>query len=300
MSTTSIQKTISNESSLLARMRRVAKNCLAVVAGYPCSSSCLDRGRNRCAIGCHRLFDSMERLDDAIGSIELFLAAVVLVLRYRIVVGLRRRPSLSMVAKKLEQVFSIPRGWLASLVDWKDGEPVESGISQELQANAMMTIEQAVHRHRLESILDPKPCIFWTMMAALCLAVLTGAAAFRPELANRSIARLVNPWSKATWPRMVHLEFVGLPPVLQQGSPLTVTAVNRSGEMPDDIKLWIRNESQVSEVGRSDGQVPMTTWSLSPQYESFELRLEGGDDTEQPWIKIRVAQLRVLNVITSR
>ncbi len=34
----------------------------------------------------------------------------------------------------------------------------------------------------------------------------------------------------------------------------------------------------------------MTTWSLSPQYESFELRLEGGDDTEQPWVKIRVVQ----------
>ncbi len=289
MSTTSIQKTISNESSLLARMRRVAKTAWLLSLGIHVAQAVL------IVVGIGALLVAIDysiRWNDwtmRLAQSSLFLAAVVLVLRYRIVVGLRRRPSLSMVAKKLEQVFSIPRGWLASLVDWKDGEPVESGISQELQANAMMTIEQAVHRHRLESILDPKPCIFWTMMAALCLAVLTGAAAFRPELANRSIARLVNPWSKATWPRMVHLEFVGLPPVLQQGSPLTVTAVNRSGEMPDDIKLWIRNESQVSEVGRSDGQVPMTTWSLSPQYESFELRLEGGDDTEQPWIKIRVA-----------
>ncbi len=113
---------------------------------------------------------------------SLFVAAILLVLRYRIVVGLTRRPSLSMVAKKLEQVFSIPRGWLLSLVDWKDGEQVESGISQELQLDAMRTIEIAVHRHRLESILDPKPCILWTLMAALCLAVLTGIAAFSSRL----------------------------------------------------------------------------------------------------------------------
>jgi hypothetical protein len=206
------------------------------------------------------------------------------------------------VTRRIESKFPQLRDRLASAIEFLgQSEDDPTAGSAALRRAVVADAELAVGDLPLETIIDRRPlrqAAIWAALAAaaVVLALIVDAGAVRT-----AAARLVAPFGATDWPRTNHLEFRDPPARLAIGRAFDVELVDRSGMLPDDVRIdfritrdgrrevesaWMTRVGEVM-VARRDGL-----------RSSFSFRAEGGDDHSMRWLEVEVIEPPQLDSLT--
>ncbi|QDS95948.1 hypothetical protein FF011L_47500 [Roseimaritima multifibrata] len=136
-----------------------------------------------------------------------------------------------------------------------------------------------------------QPRFLKTVLVCVAAVVAVGLFFFlRPATASIGVQRLAMPWRSVEWPRQNHLQ-LRYPERISTGNPVSLQIVDAAGvDLPVDTKLSWRlaeepDSQQSVDVDLATGEAIL---DRSQTEESFQVRVQGGDDTSMPWQNVEV------------
>jgi hypothetical protein len=166
---------------------------------------------------------------------------------------------------------------------------------------------QKVANVRFEEAVDFRQAGKALGIAGLILVIIATVAALNPRLATIALSRWFTP-NGMPWPHTTHVNFDwsdygGAPPkVLPLGEKITLRAKVDKGSLP---RVWLYHETDRSKstyglmTYQKDRSTPSefifeSALEPDPASRRLSIRVEAGDDDEEPWIDIRLAPRPVI------
>jgi len=222
-----------------------------------------------------------------------FLALVVLVLRRRIASLIRRPLARLDLAWRLQRAFPVFGDRLTSAVEFLDvpDHDLAAG-SAALRRAVIDEVAAAAADVPFEAALDRTPIRRAWWRFGLLAVVGVVAVALRPAEAAVGLTRLVCPWSAAVWPRSTHLAWRPEIRRMGRGQPFEIEVFDRRGRrLPDDVRIVYRQADGRVETEAARHVASDLFARRENIAQSFEFRVEGGDDHAQPWTSVEVVDL---------
>jgi len=205
-----------------------------------------------------------------------------------------RQPRALSVARRIEQQFPQLGDSLASAVEFlqQSEEDARAGSAQ-LRRMVVAEAETAVESLPLETVIDARPLRRATIWATAAFGVVLVCLAFDASSVGTALARLISPLGDTQWPRQHYLQFRDPPARLAVGQTFEATLTDRSGSLPDDVRIEYRlsengKRSTISEGMSRDGDVLVAR--RENVRHSFSFRATGGDDQAMHWMQVEVVE----------
>jgi hypothetical protein len=234
----------------------------------------------------------------------LALAAVIVWAAYRWWYLPRTRwPTALTVARRIETRFPQLHDSLASAVEFlqQSEEDVTAG-SPQLRRIVVAEAETAVERLALEEVVERGPLRRAAVWCGVACAALMFCLLVDAHSVGTAVARLVAPLANIDWPRQHYLEFQNPPTRLAVGDTFDAALVDRSGELPPDVRIDYRivrdGRRQIDSQPMLRSGEKMTARRENVRH-SFSFRAEGGDDRTMRWIDVEVVEPPRVETLTA-
>ncbi len=212
------------------------------------------------------------------------------------------------IANRIEARYPGLRDGLGSSVQFEQSSQDPAIGSPALQK---LVIEQTTDQMRdlkVGDVVNFRPLgkvAFCAMTVVLFASLLVG---LNQASARIAVNRLIFPFSDMAWPRTTELQLLDadmqpVPTTLNRqlqrasGEILRLHVENRLGDMPEDVRLFIRDaQGKVTEeplevrqvVDDSGGIREVAVIAHGLNEGSFDFRVSGGDDDHMPWCSLHV------------
>ena len=207
------------------------------------------------------------------------------------------RAGLVQVAQRIEARFPQLGQRLSSAIDFlAQDETDQRAGSAGLRRAVVAEAEALAHNLDFRLAIDSRPARrAWVAAFSAALAAAFLATMFDDAKAARTaLARLAMPWrSDLAWPRLHTLEFVKAPQKLATGDDFEIELVDRSGRLPDAVRMQLRFETPTGTRTETKDMKPLADrmlFRLDNVTQSFEYRATGGDDDTMPWTRLAVIE----------
>lgn len=200
------------------------------------------------------------------------------------------------LALRVQRRFPSLGDGLVSAVEFlhaKPDDPAAGSVSLRRAVIAQSTAD--AERIDFGAVLDPRP-------AARAVAVLAAAAilvglfvVIAPMASRVAMARLVNPFGNATWPRTTNLALREPVERVARGGDFQIGVVDaRGAPLPADVRVHYRftgaDGVAVEETDRMQEQDGARIARRENVLRPFSYRVEGGDDASMPWRDVEVVE----------
>ncbi len=209
----------------------------------------------------------------------------------------RYRTSLVQVAQRIEARFPQLGQRLSSAIDFlAQDEADERAGSAGLRRAVVAEAEALSHNLDFRLAIDGRPARWaWFIAFSAALAASFLATLFDDgKAAGTALSRLAMPWrSDLAWPRLHSLEFVKSPHKLAVGDDFEIELVDRSGPLPDVVRMQLRFDTPTGTRTETKDMKPLADrmlFRLDNVTQSFEYRATGGDDDSMPWTRLSVVE----------
>lgn len=181
---------------------------------------------------------------------------------------------------------------LASAVEFLGQETDDpTAGSADLRRSVVAQASADVDAVELGDVIDRRPLRYAMRALAACVVAAMAFALADPTGFRTAGARLVAPWSDASWPRRNYLQFVEAPDRIARGQSFEATLRDAGGDLPDDARVLYRTrvggEDRVEEqpVRARGGESTVARQNVR---QSFAYRAVGGDDHTMRWRTVEV------------
>ena len=143
--------------------------------------------------------------------------------------------------------------------------------------------------------LDRRPGLH-AALATLFMGLLAAVLIVVDPLACRiAVARLVNPFGSATWPRTTHLKLARPVDQVARGQPFEIEVIDaRGAKLPSEVRIHYRIAGVKGTALEETERMRFLAGSMVARRENvsrpFSYRVEGGDDQSLPWIRVQVVE----------
>ena len=208
----------------------------------------------------------------------------------------------SLLAEQMDRQFPGLLGRLTAAVEFRQSALDSRQGSRELQ---QLVIQQATEDLRMidpRQLLAPRQINPSIAGALVSCVVAAGVLWAFPLEAATALRRLTTPWGQIAWPRstVLQLTYANGRPLewdpragigVVRGSVLSLRVTNRRGDLPDDLRLQVREpgqelpvETPLRAATNSDSRAPQfAAVELPARQDQLEFRVIGGDDQTLPW-----------------
>lgn len=200
------------------------------------------------------------------------------------------------VARKVETMHPALGSRLASAVEFYDGEPDDPRAgSTELRRAVVVDAATRVEGLDLDEAVDTAPLRLARRLvlgAAAAFGVLSFGA---PAAVSTGLARLAAPWAEIDWPRVNELALVEEVTAVAIGEAFEVAAIDRAGDLPDDLRIEYRFEAPAGDAAPVETEAMRLVGDQAVARREevrrpFAYRVVGGDDETMPWIDVAVVE----------
>jgi hypothetical protein len=204
----------------------------------------------------------------------------------------QQRPTLLSVAQRIEQRWPELGDRLSSSLAFlgqreSDALAGSAALRRAVVAETMSKAEQLP----FSAAIDNRPALRVGLVSAFVLFTAIGLAIVFPAGAKLVLARTLNPWTSATWPRRHQLDIEKAPERLAKGADFEAVVIDRAGPLPDVVTIEYQFEgedkTQSREMKLLDGKM---VHRLEGVTRSFRYRATGGDDASMPWRELQVLE----------
>ncbi|MCI0360512.1 MAG: hypothetical protein L0211_18700, partial [Planctomycetaceae bacterium] len=251
--------------------------------------------------------DFLLRLQDrgARWILSIGAAAALFYFAWRLVLPLfKYRLGLVQVAQKIESFYPKLGQRLSSAVDFlaqdeADQRAGSAGLRRAVVAEAEALSSNLDFRLAIDG---RRPRRMWLLALGAALAATALALHDGGKSASLALSRLAMPWrGDLAWPRRNTLEFVKRPEKLATGDDFEVELVDRSGRLPDGVKMQLRFDTPTGTRTENKEMKPLSDrmiFRLDNVTQGFDYRASGGDDDTMPWTKLAVIEPpKVVNLV---
>ncbi len=228
---------------------------------------------------------------------SLGLAGVVGWLIHRYFYLPRRRPLGDVdLAMRVERRFPILADRLASAVEFlgqEEGDPT-AGSPALRRAVIAQTVAETENMD-FNAVLDSRPAMrtAWAAVAACLMAAIF--ALLDPFVSGTAVARLLNPFNNAAWPRKNHLTIPDPVEKVARGGSFEVQVRDADGAaLPRELHVFYRFEAAGGTATEENAALRASGAAAVVRREnvlrSFAYRVEGGDDRTMNWMNVEVVE----------
>ncbi len=196
------------------------------------------------------------------------------------------------IAQEVEQRYPSLRGELASAWEFAaqaDDDPTAG--SESLRRAVVLRATSSAEQVDWDALVPRRP-LKRGATAFACVVVATIAIGWcLPHAMATGWTRLINPLSRAEWPRNHNLQFIDPPELIAAGDDLLLQLTDTTGKLPEDVVMHYRTRRQ----GRWQKETRPVTTSENPQEirwpnvrQSVQFRAVGGDHKTMPWHSLEV------------
>jgi hypothetical protein len=214
----------------------------------------------------------------------------------------RTRPSLLSVAQRIEQRWPELGDRLSSSLAFLGQEESDAlagsaALRRAVVAETMSKAEQLP----FSAAIDGRPTWRVGIISAFVLLTAVGLAIVFPAGAKLVLARTLNPWTSATWPRRHQLDIEKASERLAKGADFEAIVIDRAGPLPEVVTIEYQFEddgkTQSREMKLLDGKM---VHRLEGVTRSFRYRATGGDDTSMDWRDLQVLEPPTITSLTAK
>ncbi len=196
------------------------------------------------------------------------------------------------IAHEVEQRYPSLRGELASAWEFAaqaDEDPTAG--SESLRRAVVLRATSAAEQVDWDALVPRRP-LKRGATAFACVAMATFVIAwFLPDAMAIGWTRLINPMSRAEWPRAHDLQFIDPPELIAAGDDLLLQLTDTSGAFPKVVVMHYRTRRN----GRWQTESRPVATAENPQEvrwpnvrQSLQFRAVGGDHKTMPWHSLEV------------
>ncbi|MCE5269047.1 MAG: hypothetical protein LLG00_14325, partial [Planctomycetaceae bacterium] len=252
--------------------------------------------------------DYVARFEDRGLRIVASLAALAVSLwaAYRFLrPALFTRPSDVDLAGRVERHFPSLQNQLQSAIEFlRQPEDDPAAGSAALRRLAIAQATASAEGIEFDDVLNNRPRNRALGIFVASCVLLAGLAAIGPTSARIAAARFLNPLGDTAWPRATNLAVRGATERVARGSAFQIEVVDRYGaRLPADLRIHYRQRADggITEDNErmrfADGVMVARRENVQ---QSFEYRIDGGDDRSMPWSGVEVVDPPAIESLSIR
>ncbi|QGJ69646.1 Hypothetical protein PBC10988_13280 [Planctomycetales bacterium 10988] len=199
------------------------------------------------------------------------------------------------LAQHLQRQYPVLAERLASAVEFlKQPEADLQAGSPGLRRAVIHQASASIEHLNFEEVLEPRPTVRRTMLAASICLLATLLAVFFPQSVALAGTRLIFPWEAKPWPLRNELAFVDAPNRVARGQPLEFRVKSPSGTLPSVVWLErIYYDAASSEVSIQRDRMQLAEKGimylrLDAVIDPFSYRVYGGDHLSMPYQELEL------------
>lgn len=210
--------------------------------------------------------------------------------------ALRYRLGLVQVAQRIESFYPKLGERLSSAIDFlaqdeADQRAGSAGLRRAVVAEAEALSSNLDFRLAIDG---RRTRLAWLLAGSAALLATALAFVDGGRSAGLALSRLAMPWrSDLAWPRRNTLELVKRPEKVATGDDFEVELVDRSGRLPDAVRMQLRYATPTGTRTETKEMKPLTDrmiFRLDNVTQGFDYRASGGDDDTMPWTTLAVIE----------